>query len=75
MTASSKPFASSADLTEKVETLEVLGDAATKPLVVRLDGNKVEEGRAILAQAAHPLVHMSDTMDGAARTAAELAHA
>ena len=55
--------------------LEVLGDAATKPLVVRLDGNKVEEGRAILAQAAHPLVHMSDTMDGAARTAAELAHA
>lgn len=55
--------------------LEVLGGAATKPLVVRLDGNKVEEGRAILAEARHPLVHMSDTMDGAARTAAELAHA
>ncbi|QWW20601.1 ADP-forming succinate--CoA ligase subunit beta [Schaalia sp. 19OD2882] len=56
-----------------VGALETLGEAATKPLVVRLDGNKVEEGRAILAAAAHPLVHMSDTMDGAARLAAELA--
>ena len=53
--------------------LEELGGAASKPLVVRLDGNKVEEGRAILAQAAHPLVHMEETMDGAARRAAELA--
>ena len=41
-----------------VGALEALGDAASKPLVVRLDGNKVEEGRAILAAAAHPLVHM-----------------
>ena len=56
-----------------VGALEALGDAASKPLVVRLDGNKVEEGRAILAAAAHPLVHMEDTMDGAARRAAELA--
>ena len=56
-----------------VGALESLGDAASKPLVVRLDGNKVEEGRAILAAAAHPLVHMEETMDGAARRAAELA--
>ena len=56
-----------------VGALEALGDAASKPLVVRLDGNKVEEGRAILAAAAHPLVHMEETKDGAARRAAELA--
>lgn len=56
-----------------VGALEALGDAASKLLVVRLDGNKVEEGRAILAAAAHPLVHMEETMDGAARRAAELA--
>ncbi len=58
-----------------VGALELLGDQAAKPLVVRLDGNKVEEGRAILARAHHPLVHMSDTMDGAARLAARLAAA
>lgn len=56
-----------------VQALEMLGDAATKPLVVRLDGNNVEEGRAILAAAAHPLVTMAETMDGAAAKAAELA--
>ncbi len=53
--------------------LEILGDEATKPLVVRLDGNNVEEGRRILAEADHPLVTLVDTMDGAARRAAELA--
>ncbi|MDO5495851.1 MAG: ADP-forming succinate--CoA ligase subunit beta [bacterium] len=56
-----------------VGALEVLGDSATKPLVVRLDGNNVEEGRAILAEANHPLVTLMDTMDGAAARAAELA--
>ena len=56
-----------------IGALDALGETATKPLVVRLDGNRVEEGRAILAQAAHPLVHMEETMDGAARRAAELA--
>ncbi|MGB3764549.1 MAG: ADP-forming succinate--CoA ligase subunit beta [Ornithinimicrobium sp.] len=56
-----------------VQALELLADSATKPLVVRLDGNNVEEGRAILAQADHPLVTLADTMDGAARKAAELA--
>jgi succinyl-CoA synthetase beta subunit len=56
-----------------VSALHMLGDEATKPLVVRLDGNNVEEGRRILAEAAHPLVTVVDTMDAAARRAAELA--
>ncbi|QIK82811.1 ADP-forming succinate--CoA ligase subunit beta [Sanguibacter sp. HDW7] len=58
-----------------VAALEILGDAATKPLVVRLDGNNVVEGRRILTEAAHPLVTLADTMDGAADKAAELANA
>ena len=56
-----------------VGALRTLGDEATKPLVVRLDGNNVEEGRRILAEANHPLVTIEETMDGAARKAAELA--
>jgi len=58
-----------------VKALEILGDAATKPLVVRLDGNQVEEGRAILAAANHPLVTLAATMDEGADKAAELANA
>jgi succinyl-CoA synthetase beta subunit len=58
-----------------VDALTMLGDQATKPLVVRLDGNNVEEGRRILAEANHPLVTVEETMDGAARKAAELAAA
>jgi succinyl-CoA synthetase beta subunit len=53
--------------------LEILGDHATKPLVVRLDGNNVDLGRAILNELNHPLVTQVDTMDGAAAKAAELA--
>jgi succinyl-CoA synthetase beta subunit len=49
------------------------GEAVTKPLVVRLDGNNAEAGRAILDTARNPLVERVDTMDGAARRAAELA--
>jgi succinyl-CoA synthetase beta subunit len=56
-----------------VHALELLGDEANKPLVVRLDGNNVEEGRRILNDANHPLVTLVDTMDGAADRAAELA--
>jgi succinyl-CoA synthetase beta subunit len=56
-----------------VTALDILGDAATKPLVVRLDGNNVDEGRRILDAANHPLVTLVDTMDGAADRAAELA--
>ena len=58
-----------------VEALGMLGDDATKPLVVRLDGNNVDEGRRILAEADHPLVTVVDTMDDAAAKAAELAAA
>jgi len=56
-----------------VSALEILGDTATKPLVVRLDGNNVDEGRRILAAAAHPLVTLASTMDEGADKAAELA--
>ena len=58
-----------------VGALEMLGDEATKPLVVRLDGNNVEEGRRILNEAAHPLVTQAETMDEGADKAAELANA
>jgi len=58
-----------------VTALGLLENSATKPIVVRLDGNNVEEGRRILDEAAHPLVEQVDTMDGAARRAAELAAA
>ncbi|WP_261719918.1 ADP-forming succinate--CoA ligase subunit beta [Streptomyces sp. FZ201] len=44
----------------------------TKPLVVRLDGNNAERGRAVLDAYAHPLVEQATTMDGAARQAARL---
>ncbi|GGJ99484.1 succinate--CoA ligase [ADP-forming] subunit beta 1 [Pilimelia anulata] len=55
--------------------LKQRGEDVTKPLVVRLDGNNAEAGRAILDGAANPLVQRVDTMDGAARRAAELAAA
>ena len=56
-----------------VQALALLGAKATKPIVVRLDGNNVLEGRRILNEANHPLVQQVDTMDGAAARAAELA--
>ncbi|MFV0432548.1 MAG: ADP-forming succinate--CoA ligase subunit beta [Leucobacter sp.] len=58
-----------------VGALDKLGDAANKPLVVRLDGNNVEEGRRILNEANHPLVVQAATMDEGADKAAELANA
>jgi succinyl-CoA synthetase beta subunit len=57
-----------------VGALDILGDEATKPIVVRLDGNNVDEGRRILQGADHRLVTMVETMDGAADKAAELAN-
>ena len=44
-----------------------------KPLVVRLDGNNAEAGRKLLDDANLPNLQREDTMDGAARKAAELA--
>ncbi len=61
-----------------LQALKLLGDrgeAVAKPLVVRLDGNNAEAGRAILDGADNPLVERVDTMDGAAQRAAELAAA
>ena len=58
-----------------VGALDALGDEEDRPLVVRLDGNNVEEGRRILQERNHPLVTIEPTMDGAARRAAELAAA
>lgn len=55
------------------KALELLGEKARKPIVVRLAGNNVEAGRRILKQMNHPLVVMAETMDGAAKKAAELA--
>ncbi|WP_040282973.1 ADP-forming succinate--CoA ligase subunit beta [Tessaracoccus massiliensis] len=56
-----------------VNALEMLGDEARLPIVVRLDGNSVDVGKAILAEADHPLITVKNTMDEAARTAAKLA--
>jgi succinyl-CoA synthetase beta subunit len=56
-----------------IQALEMLGDKASKPIVVRLDGNNVIEGRAILNKANHPLIQQVESMDGAAARAAELA--
>lgn len=51
------------------------GEAVDRPLVVRLDGNNAELGRTILNDAALPGVQQVDTMDDAAKRAAELAAA
>lgn len=56
-----------------VQALKILGNQATKPIVVRLDGNNVDLGRKILNEANHPLIEQLDTMDGAAAKAAQLA--
>lgn len=58
-----------------VGALAELGSTANKPLVVRLDGNNVAEGRRILEEAAHPLVTLAEDMDQGADKAAELANA
>ena len=56
--------------------LEALGKVeATVPIVVRLDGTNAEEGRRILAEAAHPRIVPVATMDAAAQEAARLAGA
>jgi succinyl-CoA synthetase beta subunit len=59
-----------------VQAFELLAgrdEHVNRPLVVRLDGNNAEEGRRILAEANLEGLEQVDTMDGAARRAAELA--
>ncbi|CAN5666788.1 ADP-forming succinate--CoA ligase subunit beta [soil metagenome] len=62
-------------IVQAIELLKSRGEPITKPLVVRLDGNNADEGRRILDEAEHDVVEMVDTMDDAARRAAELAAA
>ncbi len=62
-------------IVQALEMLKGRGESISKPLVVRLDGNNAEEGRRILDDAEHDVVEQVDTMDGAARRAAELAAA
>ena len=62
-------------IVQAIEMLDAKGDALTKPIVVRLDGNNAAEGRRILDEAEHDVIELVDTMDDAARRAAELAAA
>ncbi|HWL37737.1 MAG TPA: ADP-forming succinate--CoA ligase subunit beta [Frankiaceae bacterium] len=55
-----------------VQAIGLLG-GVDKPIVVRLDGNNAEEGRRILDGAGISTLTRVDTMDGAAKLAAELA--
>ena len=54
-----------------LEAVAKLG--GSKPIVVRFDGNAAAEGLHILAEANNPNIHVSETMEGAAQKAAELA--
>ncbi|TWD81855.1 succinyl-CoA synthetase (ADP-forming) beta subunit [Kribbella amoyensis] len=60
-------------IVQAFELLASRGEAVDKPLVVRLDGNNAEEGRRILDEAGLAGLERVDTMDGAAKRAAELA--
>jgi succinyl-CoA synthetase beta subunit len=60
-------------IVQAFELLAGRNEHVDKPLVVRLDGNNAEEGRQILDQANLPGLERVDTMDGAAKRAAELA--
>ncbi|MGW7684220.1 ADP-forming succinate--CoA ligase subunit beta [Kribbella sp. NPDC054772] len=60
-------------IVQAFELLSSRGEAVTKPMVVRLDGNNAEEGRRILDEAGLAGLERVDTMDGAAKRAAELA--
>jgi succinyl-CoA synthetase beta subunit len=60
-------------IVQAFELLASRNEHVTKPLVVRLDGNNAEEGRRILDEAGLAGLERVDTMDGAAKRAAELA--
>ncbi|WP_329484400.1 ADP-forming succinate--CoA ligase subunit beta [Kribbella sp. NBC_01510] len=60
-------------IVQAFELLASRDEHVSKPLVVRLDGNNAEEGRRILDEAGLAGLERVDTMDGAARRAAELA--
>lgn len=56
-----------------IQMLQDKGEAVTKPIVCRIDGNNAAEGRRILAEAEHDVIELVDTMDEAARRVAQLA--
>ncbi|GAB3910278.1 ADP-forming succinate--CoA ligase subunit beta [Kibdelosporangium lantanae] len=60
-------------IVQAFQLLESRGEAVSRPIVVRLDGNNAEEGRRILTEAALPGLEQVDTMDNAAAKAAALA--
>lgn len=60
-------------IVQAFELLASRDEHVDKPLVVRLDGNNAELGRQILSDAGLAGLEQVDTMDGAARRAAELA--
>jgi succinyl-CoA synthetase beta subunit len=60
-------------IVQAFELLKSRGDEVNRPIVVRLDGNNAVEGRRILTDAALPGLQQVDTMDNAARVAAQLA--
>jgi succinyl-CoA synthetase beta subunit len=60
-------------IVQAFELLASRDERVDVPLVVRLDGNNAELGRQILAAADLPKLEQVETMDGAARRAAELA--
>jgi succinyl-CoA synthetase beta subunit len=62
-------------IVQAFKLLESRGEAVSRPIVVRLDGNNAEEGRRILTEAALPGLEQVDTMDNAADKAAALAAA
>jgi succinyl-CoA synthetase beta subunit len=62
-------------IVQAVKLLEERGETVDRPIVVRLDGNNAEEGRRILNEAGISVLEQVDTMDEAARRAAELASA
>jgi succinyl-CoA synthetase beta subunit len=60
-------------IVQAFELLASRDERVQVPLVVRLDGNNADEGRRILTEANLAGLEQVDTMDGAARRAAELA--
>jgi succinyl-CoA synthetase beta subunit len=62
-------------IVQAVKLLGERGETVDRPIVVRLDGNNADEGRRILNEAGISVLEQVDTMDEAARRAAELASA
>jgi succinyl-CoA synthetase beta subunit len=60
-------------IVQAVKLLGERGETVDRPIVVRLDGNNAEEGRRILNDAGISVLEQVETMDEAARRAAELA--